>query len=122
MLRVLVSSRPMYQNLETRYVISLCSFIKGAKKVTKCGDCNGMGMRIRQQRMGPMITQSQQPCSKCSATGEIVDPKTKCKVCSGKKTCRSKKILEVSNIRQTREKFGLQEIKCKGDPIGKKIM
>jgi len=68
---------------------------KGAKKVTKCGDCNGMGMRIRQQRMGPMITQSQQPCSKCSATGEIVDPKTKCKVCSGKKTCRSKKILEL---------------------------
>ena len=68
---------------------------KGGKKVTKCGDCNGMGVRTRTQRMGPMISQSQAPCSKCSATGEIVDPKTTCKICNGKKTCRNKKILEV---------------------------
>jgi len=68
---------------------------KGGKKVTKCGDCNGMGVRTRTQRMGPMISQSQAPCSKCSATGEIVDPKTTCKICNGKKTCRNKKILEI---------------------------
>jgi len=68
---------------------------KGGKKVRKCAECNGMGVKTRTQRMGPMISQSQAPCAKCSATGEIVDPATTCKVCKGKKTCRNKKILEI---------------------------
>ena len=49
----------------------------------KCTTCDGQGAVIQVVRMGPMIQQIQQPCSKCSGTGYMV------------KTKRERKVLEV---------------------------
>lgn len=49
----------------------------------KCAGCDGQGAVIQVVRMGPMIQQIQQPCSKCSGTGYSV------------KTKRERKVLEV---------------------------
>ncbi len=49
----------------------------------KCTTCDGQGAVIQVVRMGPMIQQIQQPCSKCSGTGYSV------------KTKRERKVLEV---------------------------
>lgn len=59
-----------------------------------CADCNGRGVRILTRRMGPMITQSQQPCGACRATGRYIPEHKMCKDCGGGGTRREKKILE----------------------------
>ena len=69
---------------------------KGGKKVKKCSDCHGLGMKTKTRQMGPMVQQSQHPCGTCSTRGEVVDPASICKTCKGKRTTRDKKILEVS--------------------------
>ena len=71
---------------------------KGGKNVKKCTECNGLGVKTKTRQMGPMVQQMQAPCSACSQRGEIVDPKSTCKTCKGKRTLRDKKILEVGKI------------------------
>ena len=47
------------------------------------------------RQLGPMMQQIQQPCNDCDGTGEIMDPKDRCKTCNGKKTISERKVLEV---------------------------
>jgi DnaJ family protein A protein 2 len=49
--------------------------------IKKCDECNGQGIKIILQRMGPMISQCQIPCEKCNQTGKIVKSQ-KCNDCS----------------------------------------
>ena len=54
-------------------------------------------MQVRVQQLGPgMMQQIQSMCSECHGTGERIDPKLRCKKCSGKKVTRERKILEVA--------------------------
>ena len=70
---------------------------KGGSNVLKCDVCRGTGVRVMMKQLGPgMIQQIQSPCSDCGAQGEKIDPAKRCKTCSGKKTVRDKKILEVN--------------------------
>ncbi|CED82258.1 chaperone regulator [Phaffia rhodozyma] len=70
---------------------------RGGKEgaVKKCTTCNGQGYRVMLRQLGPMMQQVQQPCGDCDAKGEIIDPKHRCKVCSGKKVNSERKVLEV---------------------------
>ena len=53
-------------------------------------------MQVRVQQLGPgMMQQIQSMCGECQGTGERIDPKLRCKKCSGKKVNRERKILEV---------------------------
>merc|ERR1719516_537640 len=64
--------------------------------VQKCPNCRGTGMQVRIQQLGPgMMQQIQSMCGECHGEGERVDPKLRCKKCSGKKVNRERKILEV---------------------------
>jgi DnaJ family protein A protein 2 len=42
-----------------------------------------------------MVQQIQQPCNECEGTGEMMNPKDRCKTCNGKKTNSERKVLEV---------------------------
>lgn len=70
---------------------------KGGKDVKQCPKCKGRKIVERLVQLGPgMYSQSQEPCSECRATGEIIDEKTRCTECKGKKTIEKDKVLEVS--------------------------
>lgn len=47
------------------------------------------------RQLGPMVQQIQQPCNECEGTGEMMNPKDRCKTCQGKKTNSERKVLEV---------------------------
>ena len=64
--------------------------------VQRCPNCRGTGMQVRVQQLGPgMMQQIQSVCGECHGSGERIDPKLRCKKCSGKKVTRERKILEV---------------------------
>jgi DnaJ family protein A protein 2 len=70
--------------------------VKPGGKVEKCKGCNGAGVRMIVQRLGPgMIQQMQTQCDECGGKGEVIDPKDACPECKGKKTVPESKILEV---------------------------
>jgi DnaJ family protein A protein 2 len=77
----------------------LCKGCEGrggkAGSVSKCTTCNGQGVRFVTRQMGPMIQRFQQECDVCKGTGDIIDPKDRCKQCNGKKTQSERKILQV---------------------------
>ncbi|XP_043935730.1 dnaJ homolog subfamily A member 1-like isoform X2 [Protopterus annectens] len=61
-----------------------------------CPNCHGSGMEVHVQQLGPgIIQQIQTVCSECRGQGEWLHPRDRCRNCSGKKTVRVKKILEV---------------------------
>ncbi|CCC71187.1 hypothetical protein NCAS_0G03000 [Naumovozyma castellii] len=70
---------------------------RGGKKgaVKKCSSCNGQGVKFVTRQMGPMIQRFQAECDVCSGTGDIIDPKDRCKTCNAKKVTNERKILEV---------------------------
>ncbi|HIZ30807.1 MAG TPA: molecular chaperone DnaJ [Candidatus Fournierella merdipullorum] len=68
----------------------------GAAKGTSpetCPDCGGAGYVNRNLRMGGMVMQQRQPCSRCGGKGKIV--KTPCAHCHGTGKVAVKKSLEV---------------------------
>lgn len=67
---------------------------KGAVK--KCTSCNGQGIKFVTRQMGPMIQRFQAECEVCQGTGDIIDPKGRCKDCKGKKIANERKILQVN--------------------------
>ncbi|KAL0209300.1 hypothetical protein RCL1_003558 [Eukaryota sp. TZLM3-RCL] len=71
-------------------VCSSCSG-SGAKSpsdIDKCQYCNGQGVRVVKQQLGPgFFTQSSMPCDKCGGKGTQI--KKKCNTCKGKKLHRS---------------------------------
>eukprot|EP00919_Chromeraceae_sp_WS-2016_P074559 GHVR01176462.1.p1 GENE.GHVR01176462.1~~GHVR01176462.1.p1 ORF type:complete len:455 (-),score=112.83 GHVR01176462.1:355-1641(-) len=77
----------------------LCSVCEGEggdkNSIVVCDGCEGRGVRIEVRRMGPMITQSQSTCPKCSGKGKMLPPNKKCQQCSGTGTTKQRKVLEV---------------------------
>uniref|UniRef100_A0A8C4NE28 DnaJ homolog subfamily A member 1 n=1 Tax=Eptatretus burgeri TaxID=7764 RepID=A0A8C4NE28_EPTBU len=67
---------------------------KGA--LEQCLSCQGSGMFMRIQPIGPgMVQQFQSLCHACQGQGERMNPRDRCKTCNGRKIVREKKILEV---------------------------
>lgn len=51
---------------------------------------------MQYKQIGPgMVQQMQAVCRECTGEGEIINEKDRCKTCSGKKTIKQKKSLEV---------------------------
>lgn len=62
----------------------------------KCGTCRGTGIQTLIHQIGPGIVQHMEnTCSVCKGQREVYADKDRCKQCSGKKTVRDRKILEV---------------------------
>jgi DnaJ family protein A protein 2 len=69
---------------------------KGGSQVVSCSTCQGRGIRVVVQRLGPgMISQQQMTCSDCSGQGQVVNPSSRCTQCMGEKTVKEKKQLDV---------------------------
>merc|ERR1712025_263660 len=83
--------------LQKNVICDACDGVGGKQgAVQKCPNCRGTGMQVRIQQLGPgMMQQIQSMCGECHGEGERVDPKLRCKKCSGKKVNRERKILEV---------------------------
>lgn len=47
------------------------------------------------RQIGPMVQQIQQPCGECEGSGQMMNPKDRCKTCNGKKINSERKVLEV---------------------------
>ncbi|CCH41411.1 Chaperone protein [Wickerhamomyces ciferrii] len=77
----------------------LCKGCEGrggkAGAVSKCSSCGGRGIKFVTRQMGPMLQRFQTTCDVCSGSGDIIDPKDRCKTCNGKKTQSERKILQV---------------------------
>jgi len=100
--RIGVSLEDLYKGKVQKLALSksvLCKTCEGlgGKKgaVKECTTCHGQGVRVMLRQLGPMVQQIQQPCGDCEGTGEIIDPKNRCKSCNGKKTMSERKVLEV---------------------------
>jgi len=83
--------------LQKNVICDACEGVGGKPGCyVKCQSCRGTGMQVRIHQIGPgMMQQIQSMCQECHGEGESVDPKLRCKKCSGKKVNRERKILEV---------------------------
>lgn len=100
--RIKVSLEELYNGKTTKLALQkhvICKSCKGLGgkegAVKECAGCKGQGVKFVMRQMGPMIQQLQQTCPDCDGTGELIDPKNKCKVCNGKKITSERKVLEV---------------------------
>ncbi|XP_075425302.1 dnaJ homolog subfamily A member 4-like isoform X4 [Ascaphus truei] len=94
---------------------------RGGKKgaVETCPTCEGRGIQVHVMQIGPgMVQQIQTMCSDCHGEGERINPKDRCKHCSGSKVVRDKKILEVDIKKGDVIKQGsLKSIQNEGMPL-----
>lgn len=100
--RIVVSLEDLYKGKVQKLALSksvLCKGCdgRGGKKgaVHTCTSCRGQGFKVMFRQLGPMMQQIQQPCNECEGTGEIMNPKDRCKTCNGKKVISERKVLEV---------------------------
>ncbi|RSH93931.1 Type I HSP40 co-chaperone [Saitozyma podzolica] len=100
--RIGVSLEDLYKGKVQKLALSKSVICKtcegrGGKKgaVQTCTSCRGQGIKVMLRQLGPMMQQIQQPCNECEGTGEMMNPKDRCKTCNGKKTISEKKVLEV---------------------------
>lgn len=64
----------------------------GGSRIEKCAACNGRGVRLQQQQMGPMMTIVQSPCAPCNQSGQrALDT---CAGCSGRRVVEREAVLE----------------------------
>lgn len=82
--------------LKKHVICSKCEG-RGGKEgaVKECNTCHGQGVKVVLRQLGPMVQQIQQQCPDCQGTGEIINPKDRCKVCNGQKVTQERKVLEV---------------------------
>ena len=73
--------------LQKNVICEDCNGLGGPEgAVQRCTNCRGSGMQVRLQQLGPGIMQQvQSVCRECQGQGERIDPKLRCKGCSGKK-------------------------------------
>ncbi|KAL6202619.1 hypothetical protein ACLB2K_026327 [Fragaria x ananassa] len=98
-----VSLEDLYLGTSKKLSLSrnvLCSKCKGkgskSGASTKCGGCQGTGMKVTIRHLGPsMIQQMQHACNECKGTGETISDKDRCGQCKGEKVAQEKKVLEV---------------------------
>eukprot|EP01069_Polyplicarium_translucidae_P012422 Polyplicarium_translucidae@DN5187_c0_g1_i1.p1 len=63
--------------------------------IERCASCEGRGVKVRIQQVGPMIQSMQSTCPICKGKGQCMNDSRKCKPCRGDGTVREKKILSV---------------------------
>lgn len=64
--------------------------------IQSCNTCRGQGMVIKTRQIGPgMMQQMQSVCPKCNGEGQTMNHKYTCKSCTGNKTTKERKILEI---------------------------
>ncbi|CAJ1422814.1 unnamed protein product [Effrenium voratum] len=69
---------------------------QGGKNPKRCQRCNGTGVVMTAQKVGPMmIQQTQSVCSACQGEGVIIEKKDVCGTCSGRKTLKDEAIFQV---------------------------
>jgi len=62
----------------------------------RCNSCKGQGTKVVTRQLGPgMIQQMQSVCPDCKGSGEVIDPKLRCKECNGNKLVEIKELIEV---------------------------
>ncbi|GMR55670.1 hypothetical protein PMAYCL1PPCAC_25865 [Pristionchus mayeri] len=98
-----VSLEQLYKGCTRKLKISRIALCKpcegrggaaGAEK--QCDECDGHGVVIRMQRLGPgMVTQMQTRCPACGGEGKQIEQKDRCKSCNGKKKTQEELIIEV---------------------------
>ncbi|OCF71658.1 chaperone regulator [Kwoniella mangroviensis CBS 8886] len=100
--RISVTLEDLYKGKVQKLALSKSVICKscegrGGKKgaVSTCTGCQGRGVKVMLRQLGPMMQQIQQPCGECEGTGEMMNPKDRCKNCNGKKTISERKVLEV---------------------------
>ena len=100
--RISVTLEDLYKGKVQKLALSksvLCKTCegRGGKKgaVQTCTSCRGQGVKVMLRQLGPMMQQIQQPCNECEGTGEMMNPRDRCKTCNGKKTNSERKVLEV---------------------------
>ncbi|KAL2432824.1 DnaJ protein-like protein xdj1 [Exophiala dermatitidis] len=87
----------------------ICSKCNGSGGVEKaqpkeCATCKGKGVRQILSQVGPgMLTQRMVECGACEGTGQVWNPKDKCKKCKGKRVTEERKQLELYIPRGARE-------------------
>jgi DnaJ-class molecular chaperone len=69
-----------------------------------CKSCDGKGFVIYRQRMGPMITQSQQPCRNCNQEGKIIRDDARCQICNGTRRTQNTDRIDIDIQRGMRNK------------------
>ncbi|KAL6249035.1 DnaJ-like protein xdj1 [Rhinocladiella similis] len=87
-------------------ICSKCSGSGGIDKAKpkECSACKGQGVKQILSQVGPgMLTQRMVECGACEGTGEVWNPKDKCKKCKGKKVTEERKQLELYIPRGARE-------------------
>jgi len=87
-------------------ICSKCDGTGGADKAKpkECSACKGQGVKQVLSQVGPgMLTQRMVECGACEGTGQVFNPKDKCKKCKGKRTTEEKKQLELYIPRGARE-------------------
>lgn len=74
--KIKVSLEDLYKGKKLNLKITR-TFLDNSKKkyVKTCDKCNGSGVETIIQRIGPMIQQMQNVCSKCGGSGKILDNK-----------------------------------------------
>lgn len=87
-------------NMKRDILCTVCKG-KGGLSFKTCSDCNGAGMRMRVQMMGPFKTLSQESCMACHQTGQQV--RDKCATCKGR--C----VVECENSIQVEIQPGMRE-------------
>ncbi|OAL36081.1 hypothetical protein AYO20_04743 [Fonsecaea nubica] len=96
-------------------ICSKCKGTGGAEKAQakECSACKGQGVKQVLSQVGPgMLTQRMVECGACEGTGQVFNPKDKCKKCKGKRVTEEKKQLELYIPRGAREG---DQIKLEGE-------
>ena len=87
-------------------ICPLCKGSGGKEKAQakECTTCKGQGFRQIVRQVGPgMLTQQTVECNVCEGTGQVYNPKDKCKKCKGKRTTEETKNLELYIPRGAKE-------------------
>ncbi|XP_053678964.1 dnaJ homolog subfamily A member 1-like [Anopheles nili] len=84
--------------LQKNVICESCEGVGGKRGAShKCAPCRGTGVITKVQKTAPgMVHQYEEPCRTCRGLGETIDDKDRCKECSGRKTVRVRKLLEVN--------------------------
>jgi len=69
---------------------------KDGKSPQKCKECEGNGIKVMLRQLGPgMFQQVRTQCPECNGKGEVVAEGKRCVDCTGRKTMKETKILQV---------------------------
>jgi DnaJ homolog subfamily A member 2 len=99
-----VSLEDLYKGKMSKLAIirnRVCAPCKGTgaskpEAVRGCSTCDGSGVRIMLNQIGPgMVQQVQTRCPSCHGAGETIADRFKCTACGGNKVSKERKVLEV---------------------------